>query len=194
MIILGSSSPRRKEILSYFDIPFEIRSPDCDEDLFEKKGDPSKLVATIAEAKAKSFNISDRLILTADTLVEKSGVIYGKPHCDEAALVMLKNLNGSWHTVHTALCARLGDKLVTRQAQTHILFHNLTASQLQAYARSYHGKDKAGGYGVQEGGAILVKKIDGCFYNVLGLPVHPLCQILSEFGIDLWQHLKPHAV
>lgn len=190
-LILGSTSPRRAEVLSFFNLPFEVIGHQCDEEVALKKQSPEAFVRQLARDKALTFSQKDRIILTADTIVEHEGTILGKPRDEDEAFEMLKRLNGTWHTVYTALCGKRNDRLTCHVAASRILFHQATEAQLAAYHDSYHGRDKAGGYGVQEGGAILVKKIEGCFYSVLGLPISPLVEVLADFGVDLWRHLKP---
>ncbi len=188
-IILGSSSPRRKEILSFFSLPFEQLSPPFDESILQFDGDPAKYAKELSIGKARSIDVNDRIIVTADTVVFKEGSLYIKPESEKHALEMLHELNGSTHFVYTAMSVRLGDQLETECAETKIKFIQATDKQLLAYHKAFNGLDKAGGYGIQEGGSLIVEKIEGCFYNVMGLPLSTLQKLLKHFGVDLWDYL-----
>lgn len=190
-LILGSQSPRRKEILSFFSYPFEQTSPNFAEELVPYTGDPIEYAKILSKGKAQSLasHFPKAAILTADTLVYKDEKIMGKPSDEDAAFEMLKKLNGSWHTVFTSVTALLGNKEVTDCAETKILFHPLSPFQLKQYHQAFKGTDKAGGYSIQMGGSVIVKRIEGCFYNVMGLPISLTCKVLGEIGIDLWRYL-----
>lgn len=188
-IILGSSSPRRKEILEFFKLPFEQLSPPFDESKLVFNGDPIAYAKELSIGKARSILVEDRIIVTADTVVFKDGSLYTKPESEKQALEMLYKLNGSTHFVYTALSARLGNQLFTECAETKIKFIKASEKQLLAYHKTFNGLDKAGGYGIQEGGSLIVEKIEGCFYNVMGLPLTTLQELLKRFGVDLWDYL-----
>ncbi len=188
-IILGSSSPRRKEILQFFNIPFEQLSPSFDETSHPYSGDAIAYVTSLAEEKARSIPIDNRIILTADTVVLKGKTLYNKPESEAQALEMLHDLNGSTHLVYTALSCKLGAHLFTDYAETKITFIKATDNQLLAYHKAFNGLDKAGGYGIQKGGSIIVEKIEGCFYNVMGLPLSTLQKVLQSAGVELWDYL-----
>jgi septum formation protein len=192
MLILGSKSPRRKEILSYFSLPFRQESSDYDERLIPFDGDPKKYACTIAEKKAESLidRFPDQILITADTIVFCKNKIFHKPETEEEAIKMLFELSGSWHQVFTAVCVRKGNQFFTEAEETKILLHSLTEKQIKSYHQHFYFADKAGGYAIQEAGAIVVKKIEGCFYNVMGLPITTLRTLLLEVGVDLWDFLK----
>ncbi len=147
-------------------------------------------VRDLAENKARSIDCNDRVILTADTIVIKDEKIYEKPADKAGAFEMLKELNGSSHTVYSGVCGRLGDNVVSEHAETVVTFHQANEAQLKKYHAAFQGTDKAGGYGIQMAGSIIVKKIEGCFYNVMGLPLFATANVLSRVGIDLWDHLN----
>ncbi len=191
-VILASTSPRRKEILSFFTLPFEQHPPYFDENAILFDGDPLSYAKTLSEGKAASLagRFSEAVILAADTIVFHAGKAYSKPNNEEEAFSMLKTLSGNWHSVFTAVTAQKGEKKNTEIAETKVLFHPLSEEQIRAYHTTYHCIDKAGGYGIQEGGSIIVKKIEGCFYNVMGLPIGATAQVLSSHQIDLWRYLK----
>lgn len=190
-LILGSQSPRRAEILGFFSYPFEQISSHFAEELVSFDGDPIVYAKTLSRGKAASLapRYSDATILTADTIVYKDGALMGKPANDEEGFEMLKTLNGSWHTVYTAVTVQNGDKEVSECAETRILFHNIPEEALLNYHRAFSGNDKAGGYGIQKGGSVIVKRIEGCFYNVMGLPLSLTAELLHANGIDLWHYL-----
>lgn len=191
MIILGSSSPRRKEILGYFKIPFEIASPNFDEEAEIFRGDPLAFATHLAQGKALSLQkeFPDKVILTADTLVFKEGKLFCKPRSDSEAFAYLKEFNGSWHTVFTAVAVAKGGQLFTDYGETQVLFHEVPEEDLLLYHRAFSGNDKAGGYGIQMAGSIIIKRIEGCFYNVMGLPISAVSSVLKKVGVDLWHYL-----
>lgn len=188
-LILGSQSPRRKEILSFFSYPFETLSPPFDESSVPFTGDPEVYAKALSQGKSGSLETSD-VLFTADTIVFKEGQLLLKPADEAEGFEMLKTLNGAWHTVYTAVTARLGAKMATLVEKTDIKFHRVSEAHLKLYHNAFNGLDKAGGYGIQEGGSIIIERIEGCFYNVMGLPLHATAHVLEEMGIDLWHHLK----
>jgi len=191
-LILGSQSPRRREILSYFSLPFEQLTSHFAEELVPFEGDPVAYAQTLSKGKATSLapRYPKATILTADTCVFKDGTMMGKPSDDGEAFEMLSTLNGSWHTVYTAVTAQCGEKEVTTCEETKVLFHQVSVEELRHYHQAFKGTDKAGGYGIQMGGSVIVKRMEGCFYNVMGLPISATCQVLREVGIDLWRFLN----
>ncbi|MCH9626685.1 MAG: dTTP/UTP pyrophosphatase [Chlamydiales bacterium] len=190
-LILGSQSPRRQEILSFFACPFTQVSPPFDEALIPFENDPTAYTQTLSRGKALSLveRYPNAIILTADTCVWKEGKLFEKPADDKEALEMLHALNGARHTVYTAVTAKLGEKEETLCQQTHIQFHHLSTDQLELYHRAFTGTDMAGGYGIQKSGSVIVKWMEGCFYNVMGLPITATCEVLSAMGMDLWHYL-----
>ena len=191
MLILGSSSPRRREILGYFKIPFEQISPDFDEEAEPFEGDPVAFATRLAKGKALSLSAHHpkRTILTADTLVFKEGKLFSKPSSSEEAFEMLKTFNGQWHSVFTAVVSARDGECFSDYGETQVLFHRVPDEDLRLYHRAFSGQDKAGGYGIQMGGSIIIKKIEGCFYNVMGLPLSPVVHVLRKLVIDLLSYL-----
>lgn len=190
-LILGSQSPRRAEILRFFNLPFKQIAPDFDEDsvLFEQ--DPEKYAAAIAKGKLDSFNLpNDTLLLTADTVVYSEGEVFGKPKDEKEAAAFLKKLSGKWHTVCTALAASCGNKRSLYVEKTNVLLNPLSDQQIKNYHLAFPCMDKAGAFQIQAGGSIIVNQIEGCYYNVIGLPINALVTILSDFDIDLWKRLR----
>ncbi len=191
-IILGSGSPRRGEILRFFSVPFVQIASSFDEDSIFFKDDPIEYVKTLSRKKAECLETTypDRTILTADTTVFCEGIIYNKPKDLEEAVGFLEKLSGRWHSVFTSLSLFHEGKIETRCEETKILFHPLTLNQIQHYLQHVNFLDKAGSYAIQQGGSLVVKKIDGCYYNVMGLPLTSLKEILLVAGIDLWRYMR----
>lgn len=192
-LILGSTSPRRKEILSYFNIPFRQESPDFDESQVLFQGDPAAFVQEVAKRKAQCLasRFPREPILTADTTVYQGGRIFLKPESMEEAETMLAELAGKEHRVYTGVAIAKGGELFTDAAETAVEFHELTQDQIRAYHRCNGPLDKAGAYAIQKGGSLIVKRIEGCYYNIMGLPLQPAYRLLLKVGIDLWNYLKP---
>lgn len=190
-IILGSQSPRRKEILSYFSLPFKQVSPQFDEDAHPFQGNPEKYASMLSQGKAESLadRYPDAVIITADTIVYREGKIYGKPANESEAFLSLKQLVGEWHTVYTAVTVQKNTEAFTHVEPTKVLFNQLTDDQIRHYISHTECADKAGGYAIQMAGGIIVKKIDGCYYNVMGLPINSLEKLLKHFQIELWDYL-----
>lgn len=190
-LILGSQSSRRSEILNYFSIPFEQVSSHFAEEIVPFEGDPIQYASILSEGKALSLTsrYPKATILTADTVVFKEGKIFNKPADEQENFAMLKELNGSWHSVFTAVTAIHGMTKCTVCDETRVQFHHLTDPELQLYHRAFQGTDKAGGYSIQMGGSVIVKRMEGCFYNAMGLSIGALQKVLKEVGIDLWHYL-----
>jgi septum formation protein len=191
-LILGSQSPRRREVLSFFNLPFKQVSPHFDEDSIPFNDNPQEYVKTLAKGKAHSLitQFPTSVILAADTIVYKQGKIYGKPRDEKEAFEYLKELSGQWHSVFTGLSIYSQGQDFQTLEETRVLFNELTEEQMQIYHHILEFADKAGGYMIQGAGSVIVKRIEGCYYNVVGLPVNALCSILRKVGINLWQHLK----
>ncbi len=190
--ILGSQSPRRKEILGYFSLPFQQASPIYDEEALLFNGDPVAYVSELASGKACSLlpQFPDAIILGADTIVFKDGKIYGKPKSKEDAFNAVSELAGSWHSVFTGVSVVQGKSVYTQCEETKVLFTPLTPKEIRHYHNSVHCADKAGGYAIQMGGGLIVERIEGCYYNVMGLPITTVRRLLMKVGIDLWDYLK----
>lgn len=190
-LILGSASPRRKEILGYFSLPFTQVSSDFNEESINFEDNPEIYVKTIAKGKAEAIakRFPSHLIMTADTIVYKGGKVYLKPNDREHAYSMLKELQGGWHSVFTAICLIKDNRELLEIEETRVLFNPLSESQIETYLRMQPYHDKAGSYFIQGSGSLLVRRINGCFYNVMGLPINQLYKMLKEFGIDLWDYL-----
>lgn len=191
-IILGSQSPRRKEILGYFAIPFEQATPPFVEEAVHFTGDPIEYVHTLSKGKAESLHhqFAKAAILTADTVVYCNGKIYNKPENYDEAYKFISELSGRWHSVFTGVTLWHEEKAWQQTEETRVLFNPMQPDQIHAYLKHTHWADKAGGYTIQKTGTLLVRKIDGCYYNVVGLPVNAVRDLFLHLGIDLWTFLK----
>lgn len=191
-IILGSHSPRRVEIMNYFSLPFRQVASHFDEDSIPYSGNAARLARELALAKAKVLAIKhpDDIILTADTVVAIDAMALGKPLNEEESRQMLWRLSGRWHSVITAVASYKAGKFSCIEEETKVLCNTVTPDELHRYMRVHALYDKAGGYAIQKSGSIFVNKIDGCYYNVLGLPINALKSALKEVGIDLWDYIK----
>lgn len=188
-IILGSTSPRRAEILSFFTLAFEIKTPSFDEEAHPFQGDPIEYAMFLAKGKADSLKNEQKVVITADTVVYHDGKIFGKPLSLEENFNTIKALNGKQHSVFTAVTGQLGNRQISDIEESKVLFHSLSDEQIWQYCRGVGTLDKAGGYAIQGKGALIVKAIEGCYYNVMGLPLNALQRVLKQFNIDLWSYL-----
>lgn len=186
-IILASNSPRRRQILSQLGVQFEVIPSKFEENISNMN--PENMVMYFAEEKAMSVakNIMEEaFIIGADTIVYQEGIM-GKPKDNEDAARMLKNLSGVFHTVITGISVIHTPSLkkVTDYEKTLVKFKNLSDGEIQAYIKSGEHIDKAGAYAIQGIGSLLVEKIEGCYFNVVGLPVYRLSKILDGFGYKI---------
>lgn len=191
-LILGSNSPRRKEILNFFSLPFEQIKSDFDESTVVFNSNPSLFAQETALRKAHilSKKFPDRVILTADTIVYRNGKIFQKPENLKEAFEMLKELSGKEHKVFTGVCVAKKNDFFSEVEESRVFFHDLTDSQIREYHHHFNPLDKAGGYAIQKGGNLIVKRIEGCYYNIMGLPINTVRRLLLQAGIDLWDYLK----
>ncbi|MCH5225582.1 MAG: septum formation protein Maf [Muribaculaceae bacterium] len=184
-ILLASKSPRRREILSLLRMPFTVVTIDGIDESYPKDLEPEKVSEYISNKKADEFLKrieEDQLIITADTVVICQGKILGKPKDREDAIGMLKFLSGKTHKVTTGVTIATKAKRESFSSDSLVTFAPLTEKEIEFYVDTYHPYDKAGAYGIQEWiGGVAVAKIDGSFYNVMGLPVHRLYQELKKF-------------
>ncbi|BBJ28273.1 Maf family protein [Athalassotoga saccharophila] len=170
MITLASSSPRRKELIKKIFKEVEIVKPDVDEQVIEGES-AIEMVKRLSTMKANSVK-RDNIIIAADTTVEIDETILGKPLDEEDAFRMISMLSGRWHKVHTGVCIRYGSECISFVETTRVKFHDLDRETIVNYVKSGDPMDKAGGYGVQENmGMVLVERIEGDFFNVVGLPI-----------------------
>ncbi len=180
-IILASQSPRRKELLSLMGFPFTVVVRDVDES-FPQELDPVTAVRYIAEKKARAFvtEITDALVITADTIVTIDGQILGKPTDEVHAVEMLTRLSGRRHEVITAVALLLNGAIDVFHEITEVHFRSLSAIEIDHYIQHYRPFDKAGAYGIQEWiGIVAIEKIVGSYTNVVGLPTAKLSEMLN---------------
>lgn len=190
-VILGSHSPRRKEIFGYFSLPFKQEVSAFDEESVLFDGNPQGYVCAIAKGKADLLakKFPQDIILTADTTVYCNGKIYNKPESEEAAVAAILELVGKWHSVYTGVCVSVGGRTFSQAEETRVLFNALTLAQVRHYVAHTQWSDKAAGYAIQMAGGLIVRKIDGCYYNVMGLPINTVEILLKKAGIELWDFL-----
>ena len=181
-IILASKSPRRQELLKGLGLSFEIKTKEIDED-FPNTIDASNVAAFLAQKKAEAFELSiDEILITSDTTVLLTDRILNKPQNIEEAIEMLQSLSGKTHEVCTGVCIKSTDKEVTFSDFTSVTFKQLSLDEIEYYIKHFQPFDKAGSYGIQEWiGFVGIEKIEGCYYNVMGLPLSKLYQELLEF-------------
>ncbi len=191
-LILGSQSPRRREILNYFTIPFTQEAPSFDETQVPYHGDPAAFVCEVSSKKALCLQdkFPDSPLLTADTIVSLDGRLFMKPESPAEATSMLSELAGKKHSVFTGVTVALGQERYVAAEESLVEFHPLTEKEIRAYHESFHPMDKAGAYAIQRGGSVIVKRIEGCYYNIMGLPLNTTRRLLAKIGIDLWDFLK----
>lgn len=185
-LILASQSPRRKELMGLYHIPFTIRVADIDEAMDPGKS-PYDEVARVSRLKAMAVpREKDDVVIAADTIVVCRGKVLGKPHDAAEAKAMLRLLSGRDHQVMTGLTVLRGDAAVTHTEVTDLHFRDLTDGEIDAYIATGEPMDKAGSYGIQGGAALFCEKMVGDYYNVVGLPVCRLGQLLREFAPELF--------
>jgi septum formation protein len=188
-IILASSSPRRKELLEKIGLKFEVDASDCAEEI-DPALEPDELVHRISLAKAKSVTSrhKDTIIIAADTIGVIGKKLLGKPHTADEARKMLAQISGKSHEVITGFTVldTASNKVFSGTVNTKVYIKKLTGQEIAAYMRTGEPLDKAGAYGIQGLGAVIVEKIEGDYYNVMGLPLNALTNALKEFGVNVW--------
>ena len=196
-VILASRSPRRRELLLQMGIgPFEILVSDAPE-VAPPGLAPGELVEHLSAQKAAASAAladDDDLLIASDTIVVLDGTVLGKPRDEAEAFSMLRRLSGRTHHVYTGLALRQGDRLRTAHECTAVHFRSLTDAEIRAYIATKECLDKAGAYGIQGRGSLLVEGIEGDFFTVVGLPVCRLGQMLREFGLDPLQEKADRIV
>jgi septum formation protein len=186
-LILASQSPRRKELLGLFGIPFEIRVADIDETM-DHAMPAQQEVARVSRLKALAVPRSaDDVVVAADTIVVCQGKVLGKPHSEAEARQMLQLLSGRDHQVMTGVTVLRGQREVVFTEITDLHFRELSDREIGRYIATGEPMDKAGAYGIQGGAALFVEKIDGDYYNVMGLPVCRLTQMLKQMAPELME-------
>lgn len=185
-IILASTSPRRKQLLEWANIPFDIITEPTKEK-YPPTLPAQEVAAHLAQKKAKAVAIKhpDRIVLAADTIVVIHNTILGKPKNRDEAVQMLQTLSNQMHAVITGVFIQQHYKEITFSTTTKVHFHLLTADQIEYYIDTYKPYDKAGAYGIQDWiGIIGIHYIEGDFYNVMGLPISLVLKALGNFSSD----------
>lgn len=187
-LILASSSPRRAELLKQIGLNYQIMVCDVDETLLPGMS-PPELVEFLAERKATAVarNLHEGIVLGADTVVVWQGQVLGKPLNEEDAFSMLVKLQGSTHDVYTgvALIDVHSGKIMVGHEKTRVFFRNIEEDEIRRYVASGEPLDKAGAYGVQGLAAIYINKLEGCYTNVVGLPLARLSVMLKAIGYNV---------
>lgn len=190
LFVLASKSPRRKELLKNIGLQAEIMPASVDESVFSNLP-PEKMVTELALLKASDVARSFRgntYVIGADTVVTLDGKVFGKPRDINDAKRMLLELSGKTHSVYTGYCvvSCKDGSAVAKYEKTDVTFRTLSQKEIDAYVKTREPMDKAGAYGIQEKGSMFVEKINGDYFNVVGLPVCALTSLLSnEFGISM---------
>ena len=187
-IILASASPRRKELLEKIGLKFEVDASNCVEEV-DPALEPDELTRRISLTKAKSVapRYKDALIIAADTIGVIGKKLLGKPHTADEARKMLAQISGKSHEVITGFTVldTTTNKVFSGTVNTKVYIKKLTTQEIDAYVQTGEPMDKAGAYGIQGLGAVIVEKIEGDYYNVVGLPLNALAEVLKEFGINV---------
>lgn len=185
-IILASASPRRRELLAGTGLIFSVDPGDYEEDMGLALK-PHQLAKFLSSEKAKAVAVRypDALVIAADTFIVCRGKLLGKPHTPEEARRMLGLLNGTSHSVITGFTVLDTNtkKRLSRSVETKVYFRKMSAQEIEAYVKTGEPLDKAGAYAIQGLGAVIVKKIEGDYFNVMGLPLCSLTEALKKFGV-----------
>jgi septum formation protein len=190
-LILASGSPRRKSLLEAVGADFKVVTPRVEENAGTDLS-PEMTVRRLAREKAlevrSRLSATDhrRLIVAADTVVAYRHHVLGKPENEAQAVKMLRMLSGRWHQVYTGLCliSPLENRITTGYEVTRVKFRRLSSDYINNYVASGEPLDKAGAYGIQELGALMVEKVDGCYFNVVGLPLVKLDKMIRSIWND----------
>lgn len=184
-IILGSNSPRRKELLAGLDIDFTVDTGNSFEEIYDPATSIERIPEVLSEGKSYGFHrelAENEILITSDTLVMCGDRVMGKPHSREEAIDMLRCLSGREHKVITAITLRDSKSCITSSDTAIVYFKDLSNSEIEYYVDNYKPYDKAGAYGIQEWiGYAGIGKIEGSYFTIMGLPVHLVYQELSKF-------------
>lgn len=186
-LILASASPRRKALLSLFGIPFTVRAADIDETMDPEKP-PFDEVARVSRSKALAVSRGkEDIVIAADTIVVCQGKVLGKPHSEAEAASMLRLLSGRDHQVMTGCTVLRGSIAETFTEVTDLHFRPLSRKEIDRYIATGEPMDKAGAYGIQGGAALFCERMVGDYYNVMGLPVCRLGQVLRKIAPEIME-------
>lgn len=183
-IILGSGSPRRRELMQQMELEFTVDKETSFQEIVPEGMEAEKVPSYFAEGKSAGFHRpleSDEVLVTADTIVICDGRIMGKPNGEDGARQMLRFLSGKTHQVVSAVSVRNSKRHITMSDTADVVFRTLSEDEIDHYASVYKPQDKAGAYGIQEWiGLIGIESIKGSFYTIMGLPTHLLYRLLQE--------------
>ena len=181
-LILASGSPRRRELMSLITPDYTVITSDVDETKIAADS-PAHLAKALATAKARAVaeENPDDVVCGFDTVVECEGEVFGKPKDEADAVRMLRALSGREHRVHTGVCICRGRRAAATVETTIVHFSPIADDDLRAYVRTPEPYDKAGAYAIQGHAALWCAAIEGCYYNIMGLPVHRTAQLLRKF-------------
>ncbi|MFZ4721098.1 MAG: Maf family protein [Ilumatobacteraceae bacterium] len=184
-LVLGSSSPRRRELLEQLGVEFDIARPDIDET--PRPGEtPVDYVRRLAIEKSRAVAAdAGTMVIAADTTVDLGGEILGKPEDEADARAMLRRLSARTHRVHTGVALRVGDDVVSEVVTSLVTFTPLTAASIDWYVGTGEPLDKAGAYAVQGAGGVFVQRVRGSVSNVVGLPLHAVARLAADLGHPL---------
>ena len=193
-VILASQSPRRRQLLEQMGFTNFKVCPAKGEETAGPGLTPAQLVEALSRQKAAEVAAgaaADDLVIAADTVVSIDGRVLGKPHSTQQAAQMLADLSGREHTVYTGVTVRRGDQILTRHEATQVRFRPLTEEEIAAYVATGEPMDKAGAYGIQDQAAVFVRRLEGDYYNVMGLPLCALVQGLRRHGVAVLGTVEP---
>ena len=186
-VILASQSPRRRELLVQMGFTDFVIRPAQGEEVIDPNLSPDRLVEELSRQKCAEVAANaapDDLVIAADTVVAIDGTVLGKPRSQQEAYAMLSRLSGRHHTVYTGVTLSRSGETFTAHEATRVHFRPLTPAEIEAYVSTGEPMDKAGSYGIQGYGSMLVEGISGDYFNVVGLPVCLLGRMLARFGVD----------
>lgn len=188
-IILASASPRRRNILDAAKIPYRVCPSMADESYSEEIA--AEMVPELL-ARRKALSVSkdaapDTVVIGADTVVIADGMLLGKPRCEEDAVCMLRALSGKSHAVISGIAVVRGDTCLSASVRTEVFMRQIREEEIRAYVKRDKPFDKAGAYGIQEAAGLFVERIEGDYYNVVGLPLCALGELLSQVGVPLFE-------
>ena len=192
-LVLASASPRRLEILTHIGLMPEVIVSDADETVTENVT-PEELTEILSVRKAKAVSSlvkADQLVIASDTVVAMGDTVFGKPHSPSDAYAMLRALSGSTHKVVSGIALMLGDRISVTHDVTYVTFRELSDREIINYISTGEPFGKAGAYGIQDKASVFVSRLDGDYFNVVGLPVYKMFELLNrDHGLDLFDLLK----
>lgn len=187
-IILASNSPRRKDLLKQIGLEFEIDPSNYEEDMTLKMN-PSKLAEHLSLGKAEDVakRHKDAIVISADTIVAIGGEVFGKPKTEERSKYMLQKLSGKAHSVITGftIIDTETNKQISKSVETKVYFKNISEEETDAYIATGEPLDKGGGYAIQGLAALFIEKIEGDYFNIVGLPIGAIVEELKNFGVKI---------